>query len=98
MDEYYGLYGKANAEPANQTEGKPLQQLSEKDISNQIDNELSADKEACDLEWSFYFEFIIFIKMEEEKENVCEVCCQQPEQKDIVRLKCQHIFCSKCLK
>ena len=40
MKEYYGLYGKANSEASAPIENKPLQQLSENDISKQIDNEL----------------------------------------------------------
>ena len=50
MKEYYGLYGKASGDPVNQIESKPLQQLSENDISKQIDDELEIDKEANDLE------------------------------------------------
>jgi len=49
MNEYYGLYGKAQAESNGHSEGKPLKQLSENDISNQIDNEMNIDKEGDDL-------------------------------------------------
>lgn len=48
MSEYYGLYGKE--EKSNQTEPKPLNQLSENEISNQIDKEMNNDKENDDLE------------------------------------------------
>lgn len=41
MKEYEGIYGKSNNETQNQSEGQPLQQLSENDISNQIDKEIS---------------------------------------------------------
>lgn len=46
MKEYYGLYGEAKAEP-HEPESKPLQQLSENDISKQIDSDIL---EANDLE------------------------------------------------
>jgi hypothetical protein len=49
MNEYYGLYGKAQTETNGQPEGKPLKQLSENDISSQIDNEMNIDKEGDDL-------------------------------------------------
>lgn len=48
MSEYYGLYGKEDK--SNQMEPKPLNQLSENDISNQIDKEMNNDKENDDLE------------------------------------------------
>ena len=45
MKEYYGIYGKQ--EEGLQGEMKPL---SENDISNQIDKEISNDKQGDDLE------------------------------------------------
>jgi hypothetical protein len=50
MSEYYGLYGKANAETANGSEGKPLTPLNENDISKEIDNEMVEDNEGDHLE------------------------------------------------
>ena len=49
MNEYYGIYGKANTESNGHPEGKPLKQLSENDISKQIDSEMNIDKEGDDL-------------------------------------------------
>lgn len=62
MKEYEGIYGKSNNEV--QGEGQPLQCLSENDISNQIDKEMSEDKGNDDLEWLIVimaFEFYITI-------------------------------------
>ena len=51
MDEYYGLYGKVSSEAVPQAEADPLKQLSENDISKEIDNELIVDKETEELQW-----------------------------------------------
>ena len=75
MKEYYGLYGKANAEASVPIENKPLQQLSENDISKQIDNELEIEKEN-DLEW--WLLLLISIIFMESDNGLCEVCCHNP--------------------
>lgn len=46
MKEYYGSYGQSNGQPIPACEA---QQLSENDISNEIDKEMKEDKENDDL-------------------------------------------------
>jgi hypothetical protein len=34
----------------------------------------------------------------ESEDSVCEVCLQKPQNDAIIQLKCQHVFCSQCLR
>ena len=36
--------------------------------------------------------------MEPDNSDLCAVCCQKPNNNEMVKLKCQHPFCIKCLK
>ena len=46
----------------------------------------------------FTLDFLLLFIMEEDNSDVCEVCCLKPEKDSAIKLKCQHNFCSKCLK
>jgi hypothetical protein len=42
--------------------------------------------------------FGIINSMESDNKELCAVCCQLPDSSDLVRLACQHVFCTGCLR